>query len=77
MPVVFETPRFKISIHFRDHNPPHVHAVGAGREARFQITDLELMSNTGFSKKDIKRIREYLKSRQSRLMEVWNEYREG
>ena len=29
--------RVRIAVNTRDHSPPHVHAFGAGREARFKL----------------------------------------
>lgn len=73
-PTVYEFAGLKVKIHARDHNPPHVHVVGKGCEARFRLEDLELLSNDGFSRADIRKIVEALKGRALSLQEIWDEY---
>jgi Domain of unknown function (DUF4160) len=53
---------------------PHVHVLGKGFEARFDLNTLELLTNTGFSRADIKKIRDHLQVRLISLKEMWNEY---
>lgn len=65
-----------VKIHGDDHNPPHIHAIGKGFEARFEIKTLKLMTNTGFSRADIRRIRTELKKRVISAMEIWNDLNE-
>lgn len=55
---------------------PHCHAVGNGHEARIAIGNFEVLSNTGFTKKDIKKIIAAVKFFQAELMEQWVEYHE-
>lgn len=45
------------------------------REARITIETLEVISNDGFSVRDLSRIIEKVKDNQESLMEVWNEIR--
>lgn len=73
-PTVYEFDGIKIKIHAKEHNPPHVHVEGKGCEARFHLKTLELMSNDGFSRSDINRIRKELQNRALSLLEIWEAY---
>jgi hypothetical protein len=73
-PTVYEFDGIKIKIHAKEHNPPHVHVEGKGCEARFDLKTLELMSNDGFSRSDISRIRKEIENRALSLLEIWEAY---
>ena len=73
-PTVFRIWGFRVMIYPRDHEPPHVHIVGPGAEAKFVIDTLECTESWGFSEKSLNRIKEYLLERQSALQEAWDEY---
>ena len=60
----------------KDHAPAHVHVVGPGAEAKFDIKTLECIESHGFSQKTLKQIKGYLEERKANLMEAWNEYQE-
>ena len=76
MGTVFESKSLKFKIHADDHNPPHVHVIGKGCEAIFDLRTLELMFDTDFHPSDVKHIKKVLTQIQGQLMEVWNEYQE-
>ena len=62
----------KIRVNPRDHDPPHVHVVGHGAEARFNIKTMMWMSNNRFSKSDLNAIQEVI---ERRIEEIWKEWR--
>lgn len=74
MPTVITIGRVKIKIYPKDHPPPHVHVVGPECEAKFGIGTLACSFARGFTRRDLKRIQEYLKKHQDYLKEVWNEH---
>ena len=74
MPTVIYIGSVKIRIYPKDHQPPHVHAVGPGCEAKFEIETLLCSFSRGFSERDLRRIQNHLEDQQDYLMEVWNEY---
>jgi hypothetical protein len=74
MPTVIYIGNVKIRIYPKDHPPPHVHAVGPGCEAKFEIESMACLFSRGFSEKDLRCIQQYLLGRREYLMEVWNEY---
>ena len=53
---------------------PHCHAIGQGFEARIHLETFELLTNTGFSKNDIRKITDAIRYYQVELMEKWKEY---
>ena len=73
-PTIYEFDGIKVKIHAQDHNPPHVHVEGKGCEARFNLKTLELLTNTGFSRSDIKRIQKEIRIRAVSLLEIWETY---
>ena len=78
MPTILEMDfgRIKVVIYFKDHDPPHVHAIAPGCEARFAIESLELLSSSGFTRTAIGKIRRYLGANQWALIEAWNVYKD-
>lgn len=75
-PTIFKIWNFRIVIYPKDHKPAHVHVIGPGAEAKFDIKTLECLDNYGFSEKTLKRIKAYLKERQHSLLEAWDEYQD-
>jgi hypothetical protein len=63
-------------IYPRDHKPPHVHVLGPGAEARFEIKTLKCLSNHGFSMRALREIKRFLAQEKENLLEKWNEYQE-
>lgn len=56
------------------HEPPHVHIISNGREAKFWLASMEVAVNFGFSDSDLTRIRKMLEINQLQLLEAWKEY---
>ena len=55
-PTVYEAKNLKFKVHFKDHNPPHVHVEGRGVEAVFSLKTFECLENNGFSARAIGQI---------------------
>ena len=57
MPTVFRFGAYRVVICPNDHRPPHVHVVGNGHEAVFELRcpkgPVELRENYGFSRRDL------------------------
>lgn len=62
-------------IYPNDHRPPHVHVVGKGEHARFELFcdlgQVQLMTNIGFSLNQIQLIAAYLTKQIARLCTEW------
>ncbi|MGQ0653157.1 MAG: DUF4160 domain-containing protein, partial [Betaproteobacteria bacterium] len=54
--------------------PPHVHVERDDNVAKFWLDPVRLQSSGGFSRVEINRIAELVRSRRASLLEVWNEY---
>jgi len=75
-PVIFRADSLKYVIYPKDHQPAHVHVIGPGAEAKFEIRTLKLIKNYGFSERTLKKITSYLKVRQNSLLEAWHDYQD-
>ena len=76
-PTIFRTRNLRVVVYPKDHLPPHVHVIGPdGVEAKFDIATLRCMWFKGFSHKDLRRIRNYLRDKTNLLMEYWDEYQD-
>ncbi len=54
--------------------PPHIHVVSNGREAKFWLKTLDVAINYGFSDQEIKRIRDMLDVCRLQLLDAWKEH---
>jgi Domain of unknown function (DUF4160) len=72
---------WRIVIYPNDHRPPHVHVVGVMQEARFELLmreeRVELMSNIGFTLKQLQQIEAYLLNNLSHLCSEWRRIHES
>lgn len=58
-----------------DHDPAHVHVIGAGREAKIQLVGEAplLIWQVGFSPTDLRRIIEEVRRERFRLLKRWKD----
>jgi len=77
MPTVVRFAGYRVVIYPNDHRPEHVHVIGKGVEAVFEVNcpdgDIHLRENYGASRKEISRMRRELKKFQRLICEVWEE----
>lgn len=75
MPTVFRFGAYRVVICPNDHRPPHVHVVGNGHEAVFELRcpkgPVELRENYGFSRRDLAEIASALDKNLEILCEAW------
>jgi len=70
MPTFFYIDGVKIELYFKDHNPPHFHAIISEYDAMIEIkTQTILQGNLPTNKK--KKILQWAKSNESTLMAIW------
>jgi hypothetical protein len=77
MPVVLRLANaIEILINTREQNHarPHFHVRHADKTASIALDTFEVLANSGFSQKTLKRVVENTKPLQNELMEIWNEY---
>jgi hypothetical protein len=53
---------------------PHCHAIGSGCEARIHLKTLEILTNAGFTKNDMRKILKAIRHHQDELIAKWEEY---
>jgi hypothetical protein len=53
---------------------PHCHAIGGGCVARIHLQTFDVLTNTGFSRNDMRKILEAVRFHQDELMAKWEEY---
>jgi len=75
MPTVFRFDGLRVVIYPNDHRPAHVHVIGAGCEAVFNLHGPEgppeLRENYGFSKTAVNRIKAVLTDNLTALCSEW------
>ncbi len=75
MPTVLRIGGLRVVIYPNDHRPPHVHVLGAGAEAVFNLIGTEdgviLRTSQGFSTAQLNRIAEALKTARAQLLAQW------
>ena len=54
--------------------PPHVHVVKDGREAKIWLRDMSVAVNLGFSARDLNEIIGATREHQTAFLEAWNDY---
>jgi hypothetical protein len=77
MPTVLRFDGLRVVIYPNDHRPAHVHVIGRGCEAVFNLNcpagPVELRENYRFSKRQISKIETELTDRVDELCRAWEE----
>jgi len=75
MPTVLRFDGLRVVIYPNDHRPAHVHVIGRGCEAVFNLNcpagPVELRENYGFSRREITRIQGVLTEHLEELCRAW------
>ena len=75
MPTVLIIGGWRVVIYPNDHRPAHVHVIGGGCQAVFNLSgeelEPELRENHGFDSKALRRILAELQSKQTQLISQW------
>jgi hypothetical protein len=75
VPSVLRFHGLRVVIYLNDHRPAHVHVLGRGCEALFNLNcpggPVELRENYEFSRREIARIKTNLARRRMELCEAW------
>ncbi|AUG53768.1 DUF4160 domain-containing protein [Thalassospira marina] len=73
MPTIEDFGSFKIYMYFGDHNPPHIHVIGADFAAKIRILDAEVFAGK-LPGKIGKQACAYVITHKDRLMAIWQDY---
>jgi Domain of unknown function (DUF4160) len=75
MPTIMRIDGLRVVIYPNDHRPPHVHVLGAGKEAVFLLDGpdrkLSLRGAMGYSTAELNRIASALSTQMPRLRAEW------
>jgi Domain of unknown function (DUF4160) len=78
MPTLFQVGAFRIVVYLNDHSPPHVHAIGAGGHAKFELgrtpDDVILVETVGLSKTSLRRIAAAIVDRHGECRAGWRKH---
>jgi hypothetical protein len=74
VPTVLRLHGYRIGFYSADAaEPPHVHVVKAGSDAKFWLQPLCECRNKGFKDHELREIAAILKENQQQLLKAWNE----
>jgi hypothetical protein len=77
MPTVLRFKGFRVVIYTNDHWPPHVHVIGAGREARIALGGVgqrpSIVTNEGVSRRELAAALVEIDRNRELLIERWRE----
>jgi hypothetical protein len=75
MPTILRFSGLRVAVYPNDHRPAHVHVIGSGHEAVFNLNcpdgPARLRENYGFSRPELKRIRSVLERNLTELCSAW------
>ncbi|MGD1101585.1 MAG: DUF4160 domain-containing protein [Terriglobia bacterium] len=75
MPTVLRSDGMRVVVYPNDHRPAHVHVIGSGREAIFNLNcpagPVELRENYRFSRREIVPIQAVLTEHLEKLCRAW------
>lgn len=75
MPTVLRFEGLRVVIYPNDHRPAHVHLIGRGCEAVFNLRcpagPVDLRENYGFSPREVRNIQRFLKNHLAALCSEW------
>jgi hypothetical protein len=78
MPTVLRVGPFRFFFYAGDGGePPHVHVERDDCEAKFWLDPVRLERSHGFSRQEIRRVRDLIEEHQLQLLESWNEFFRG
>ena len=78
MPTVLRVGPFRFFFYAGDGGePPHIHVERDECEAKFWLDPIRLARSSGFSRKEINRVRGLVVEHREQLLESWNEFFHG
>lgn len=78
MPTIFRSGPYRFFFYSGDGGePPHVHVERDDCEAKFWLDPLFLDRSGGFTRRELKTIRDIIEENQQTMLDAWNEYFNG
>jgi hypothetical protein len=74
-PTIFKEKNYRFFFFSREEKRKHIHVIGPGGEAKFWIEpEIEVASVTGFSDKEVGRLKKTIIKRKDEINNSWEEY---
>ena len=74
MPTLFFLFGYRFYFWSNDHEPIHVHVSKGDSEAKFNVSDVELIDNYGFKKNELRLIESLIEENKEVITARWKEY---
>lgn len=74
MPTLFTVFGLRFFFYSNDHEPIHVHVRNSDGEARFEVEEIQLISNKGMKQKDIKLAESLIEENQFLIIDSWRSH---
>lgn len=74
MPTIFILFGYRFYFWSNEHDPIHVHISRGDAEAKYNVENIELVSNHGFKKNELSMIASILEENQQIIIARWHEY---
>jgi hypothetical protein len=75
MPTVLRAAGFRVYFYSHEPNePPHVHVDRGGASAKVWLDKIVLVSNAGFSAKELGDVLRLVQAHQAQLLEAWHDF---
>ncbi len=72
MPSVFNENGYRFFFYSNEHLPKHIHIEKAGKTAKFNLENIELVKSSGFNANELKQIRSLVELNQELLISKWD-----
>jgi len=74
MPTLFHYLGLQFFFYSNDHEPIHIHVSNGQHEARFNVTTMKLIDNSGLKTSELKHALLAIKENQENIITRWDEY---
>jgi hypothetical protein len=74
MPTIFILFGYRFYFYANDHSPIHIHGIKDGHKAKYNIFPVEMVSNDGFKKQELKLIESIIEENEEIIAAHWNSF---
>ena len=74
MPTLFILFGYRFFFWSNEHEPVHVHIIKGDSEAKYNVLNIELVTNHGFKKNELRLIESIIEENRDIIIERWKEY---
>lgn len=73
VPIIARISGATIRMYFADHNPPHIHLIEGGHEAKIEIETGEVIAGVARAQ-TLRRVRRWMRENRESLLARWDEW---